>query len=396
MQVKNIKVNTVIFGGGIAGLWLLHRLRKSGVDAVLLETNALGAGQTGLSQGIIHGGVKYALQGVLNRASQSIADMPRIWQESFEGYGEVNLSSARQLSDAQYLWSPKRLASRLTMFFASQVLRGRCEAVKKSDMPAPFSSDKFHGNLYRLSESVVDVYSVMESLAAPYHDYLLKINSDRLSIKVVQNKVQRIDYIYQDSLFHLSADNYVLAAGEHNEGIIAHTRILRSMMQRRPLRMTMLTFDEITPIYAHCMGKGSKPVLTITSHQTSEGQWVWYVGGDLAETGAKKTQEKHERHVMKALRKALPWLSFKNIKMKSVYVNRAEAWQRDGHRPDLPFVKKEDDMIVVWPTKLAFAPMVADLVMPLLDKSDTGQVEHPALADWPKAKVAEPVWNQLL
>jgi len=36
---KIISVDIAIFGGGIAGLWLLNRLRQQGVSAILLETN---------------------------------------------------------------------------------------------------------------------------------------------------------------------------------------------------------------------------------------------------------------------------------------------------------------------------------------------------------------------
>ena len=66
----------VIFGGGIAGLWLLNRLRQQGYDVILLESDALGGGQSLASQGIIHGGLKYALNGVLSPASSAIAQMP--------------------------------------------------------------------------------------------------------------------------------------------------------------------------------------------------------------------------------------------------------------------------------------------------------------------------------
>ena len=36
----------VVFGGGIAGLWLLNRLRDEGYNAILLEADGLGAAQT--------------------------------------------------------------------------------------------------------------------------------------------------------------------------------------------------------------------------------------------------------------------------------------------------------------------------------------------------------------
>ncbi|WP_323150307.1 FAD-dependent oxidoreductase, partial [Pseudomonas oryzihabitans] len=55
----------LIVGGGVAGLWLNARLRRAGYATVLVETGALGGGQSGKSQGIIHGGTKYALTGML-------------------------------------------------------------------------------------------------------------------------------------------------------------------------------------------------------------------------------------------------------------------------------------------------------------------------------------------
>ena len=54
----NLQVDIAIFGGGVAGLWLLNRLRKAGYQAILLEADRLGAGQTRYAQGIIHGGTK--------------------------------------------------------------------------------------------------------------------------------------------------------------------------------------------------------------------------------------------------------------------------------------------------------------------------------------------------
>ncbi|MHC4787348.1 MAG: FAD-dependent oxidoreductase, partial [Planctomycetota bacterium] len=53
----------VIFGGGGAGLWLLDTLLTRGHRAVLLEANRLGQGQTACAQGILHGGLKYTLNG---------------------------------------------------------------------------------------------------------------------------------------------------------------------------------------------------------------------------------------------------------------------------------------------------------------------------------------------
>ena len=98
-------------------------------DALLLETGDLGGAQSVRSQGIIHSGTKYALNGVLTQASSSIADMPSRWRACIEGRGELDLSSARILSEAHYMWSKASLGAKMTSFFASKALKGRVDAV---------------------------------------------------------------------------------------------------------------------------------------------------------------------------------------------------------------------------------------------------------------------------
>lgn len=78
MAPNQINVDIVIIGGGIAGLWLLNRLSNSGYNALLFEQDKLGGGQSIASQGMIHGGIKYALGGMLTGSSEAIADMPKI------------------------------------------------------------------------------------------------------------------------------------------------------------------------------------------------------------------------------------------------------------------------------------------------------------------------------
>ncbi len=48
----------IVFGGGIAGLWLSNVLVREGYDVILIESDRLGCGQTLASQGMIHGGQK--------------------------------------------------------------------------------------------------------------------------------------------------------------------------------------------------------------------------------------------------------------------------------------------------------------------------------------------------
>src|SRR5258708_4979084 len=110
---QTVEADIVIFGGGIAGLWLLNRLRELGFCAILLESNTLGGGQTHKAQGIIHGGLKYALQGTVTGATQAIADMPSVWRQCLRGEGVIDLREVPVLSTEQYLWSTGSLTSKL-------------------------------------------------------------------------------------------------------------------------------------------------------------------------------------------------------------------------------------------------------------------------------------------
>ena len=157
----------VILGGGIAGLWLLNRLYSEGYQPLLIETKALGSGQTLASQGIIHGGLKYALSGSLTGAANVIADMPRRWRRCLAGDGDVNLQGVPVLSDYYYMWSDGSLRSKLKTFLGSKSLAGRVEVVERDDYPDIFSGINIDGSLYRLPDFVVDTAALLEKLTEP-------------------------------------------------------------------------------------------------------------------------------------------------------------------------------------------------------------------------------------
>ena len=95
---QTVAVDVVIFGGGVAGLWLLARLRQANYNAILVEPEALGTGQTRYAQGIVHGGTKYALTGKLTASSEAVSQMPGIWCDCLQGHGEVDLREVKILS----------------------------------------------------------------------------------------------------------------------------------------------------------------------------------------------------------------------------------------------------------------------------------------------------------
>ena len=112
MSARNrIRVDIAIVGGGIAGLWLLNLLRARGYTAVLIERTAFGDGQTIRSQGMIHGGLKYALSGSVTTASEAIATMPDRWRDCLRGSGDVDLRGVRTSAERCHLWRQRRLGA---------------------------------------------------------------------------------------------------------------------------------------------------------------------------------------------------------------------------------------------------------------------------------------------
>ena len=109
----SIKPDIVIFGAGIAGLWAFHRFKALGYDALLLESETIGCGQTIASHGIIHSGLKYAFAGKVNKLAQSISAMPDLWRAALNGEGDVDISQAKANAQSQFLLVPARAYGRI-------------------------------------------------------------------------------------------------------------------------------------------------------------------------------------------------------------------------------------------------------------------------------------------
>ncbi|MBD8185653.1 FAD-dependent oxidoreductase [Pseudomonas viridiflava] len=386
-----ISTDVLIVGAGVAGLWLNARLRRQGFSTVLVESASLGGGQSLKSQGIIHGGAKYALHGALSGASEAIADMPRRWREALDGKGELDLSGVRLLSDAHYLWSPGTIAGNLTSFFASKAVRGRVDQVKGEQLPPALQHPKFKGKVYRLAELVVDVPSLINRLAELAGDSLLA--------------AKQIEPLYEgDELIGLRVDGtdihaqrIVLSAGGGNADLLKAVGISQPQMQRRPLHMVLVKGPTLKPLYAHCLGGGTKPRITVTTHPAADGQWVWYLGGDLAEAdGVAREPEAQIAVARKELEALLPWVDLSQAQWATLRVDRAEPAQSGLVRPDNAFLDSQKRLMVGWPTKLALAPDFADRVLSVLSTEGIHPTPQPALANVPKPPIAVPVWDQLL
>ena len=394
MVKQSITTDVVIIGAGIAGLWLHHRLNKMGFHALLLENKSIGNAQTLSSQGIIHGGAKYALNGILSKATQAIGEMPARWKDCLSGKGDIDLSSVTVLADHQLMWSKEQLSSKIISFFASKALSSRMQTVAKAKQPALFQNPSFKGALYRLEEPVLDIPTVLQAIAKPWQDRILQIPANADISWQKENTVQSIQ-IGND--IEIKAQQFVLTAGEGNQALLNSLDIKSPTMQRRPLQMVMCKAKDkqkaLPAIYAHSLGSGSKPIATITSHFTEDNDVVWYIGGNIAENGVGKSFEQLTEEAKSLLSDILPWFETPELEWATHAVNRAEPKQSALSRPDTAFVESKDNVHIAWPTKLALAPDLADKIIEKLKSSRLVAGKHKEVTGLPKATTSPTLWD---
>ena len=394
--MREINTDIVIVGAGVAGLWMLNTLSKQGYDVLLLEADSIGGGQSVRSQGIIHGGIKYALNGVLSQASDAIKEMPARWRACLKGEGDIDLRAVTTLSDAHYLWSQGSLAAKITSFFAKKAMSGRVDNMAKADYPQIFQHPDFKGNLYKLNEIVIDVPSLLKVLSAQLQQRIVQLDTTNCSWhKDSAGNIMSVRC--SEQAIQINAQRFIFAAGQGNATILAQLNIDKPQMQLRPLHMAMVTHTTNLPVYAHCIGASSKPLVTITHHINSDGSYTWYYGGDIAETGVQRDRGQQIAAAQQLTAKILPWVKLQNAHWSTLRISRAEPKQSALSRPDSAYYHSENNYLVTWPTKLALAPDLSDQVCELfsqqqlvaLNKADlniTSNLKTPPLA--------KPVWSK--
>ncbi len=396
MDTPQLHTDIAIIGGGIAGLWTLDQLRNRGYSAVLFEQEALGSHKTKASQGKIHAGIKYALGGALSGSSEAISQMPEVWRDCLQGRGKVNLQGSRVLSEDFYLWSSAGLQSRLTSFFASKMLRGRVEKLRAADYPQTFRDPAFRGQVYRLVDLVLDVPSVIETLARQQQEAIFTIDWNQAALEVHGgNACIRLPQCT------VVPRRLILAAGIGNEKLIADLGASTPVMQRRPLQQVLFRHQYQEPLYAHCMGGNPSPRLTISSHHTSKGEPVWYLGGDLATEGTEDEPEVLIDKAQRELADLMPWIDFGETEWRTVKLDRAEPRQSALLRPDQAFVGELDSVantLAAWPTKLTLSPDLANSIEVLLQAQGIlpgDPVDLSPLQGLGRPAVAHTWWDEL-
>ena len=384
-----LNVDVAIVGGGIAGLWLLARLRERGYGALLIESEQLGCGQTICAQGIVHGGAKYSLHGQVSDSAAAIAGMPALWRRCLSGRDEIDLRSARLLAEHQYLWATRAPTSRLAGFFASTLMRSRMDKVAKKDteaVPIALRHPTFQGTVYRLDEPVLDVASVLMAFAGRYRQAIVRNQGP--VVRKTDGTLTLHDPEHPQQVIRPSVT--VFTAGAGNAGLPW------APPQLRPLHMVLARGTALPgPLYAHCLGVSEIPRLTVSSHYDASGRLIWYLGGNLAEKGVRRDRQEQIRVARRELSALLPWVDWNLVEFATFTIRRAEAHQPDGGRPAGPSVLRDGRVIAAWPTKLALAPLLAEQIEEILRSLDVRPqpTDLRVLRSWSRPEIAAYPWD---
>ena len=385
-----MRLDLLIFGGGAAGLWCLDRFRRAGYLAILLESRALGRGQTIQAQGIIHGGGKYALRGVRDfNAVRATKAMPERWRRSLAGEMDPDLSRTQVLSDRCHLWLPSgSMAARaLSWGIIPLLARGGLLSTPPQQLAESMWPEALRDSalsVYTLAEPVVATGSLLDALAYPYRKWIYAYDVSQLQFS--GDRVQIADALLQPRCI-------VFLAGAGNAELMQRAGIRGDLMQLRPLKMVLLRATTLPALFGHCIVHG-KTQLTITTPTPG----VWQIGGEIAEKLAtQENLEEGRRAAMKDLRRCLPGLDFSGAEIATYPATRAEARTAEQKRPSGVHVSRVAATIVVgWPTKLSMAPILADEIFVLVntDLKHPGNYEEPSVS-WTTPSIARYPWEEV-
>ncbi|MBV9877674.1 MAG: FAD-dependent oxidoreductase [Verrucomicrobia bacterium] len=396
--MSTLKADIVICGAGIAGLWLFNYLKRKGFNALLLENDAIGCGQTIASQGIIHSGLKYVFTGQVNELAKSISAMPALWRKALKGEGPVDLSAANVTATSQHFLFRSGFKGSVTGFGADLMAKAgsignNARRIKKSEWPASLTEVGFSGTVLSMDELVLDMQSVLHALAAPYQESIRK--ADMLkdidfsldhsgNIERVTIKNQTI--IAKRYVFTAASANKILADRlGHGTGLETQVRpLLMGMMQNAPCEL-----------FAHCMEVSPKPVVTITTHRAIDGKLIWYLGGSVAERSKDSDPRDVFAAAQKAFRKYMPSVDLTKVSWSTLPIDRVEGKSKvAGHLPNSPTIHIWRNAIYGWPTKLSFSPILTNQIAESL--SNAGVKPSGQETDWsflPKCSFTQTPWD---
>lgn len=317
MTRRTLSVDVAIVGGGISGLWIANLLVGRALSVVICEPRGVGGVQTLASQGIVHSGAKYALDGTAPPTG-TLQKMPDRWRACLRGTGEIDLCGVGVLAE-------------------------------KIDVHV--GDDTFE-----VTDFVLDIPSLVRRLAHPVTHRIVTTSVSPASLVGDGSGVERIEL----DTCTINARVYVLAAGTGNTTLAQQAGFHPASVRQRPLRQTIVRRRRGARVYAHWMPsrREAEPTLTVTSHGSSLS-----IGGTVADAGASRDEAAQIALVKDLLRQALPVVNVEDAAFETFVAVRAEP--ASSAIRDLPdaYVERYGNCLLCLPVKLSLAPRLGDLAL---------------------------------
>jgi hypothetical protein len=318
------------------------------------------------------------------------------------------------LSERYYMWSSASYRSKIKAFFGSKSLQGRVQALPRDEFPPFFAEATVEGSLYALPDFAVDTPSLLSVLRARYEASIFKVDPrdirfTRDASGCAQSVTLRAGTGVGDAVresenntVSIEAQRMIFCAGKGNQALIDAAGMRKPASQLRPLNMVWVKKAGLGSVFAHCIGEDFSltPKLTVTTHLADDGMPVWYLGGEIAESGVGVPDDELIERAKRLIADLFPWVDLSGAQWGCFAIDRAEAKMADGSRPDGALFIAEDGYIAAWPTKLTLAPALADGVLAELagsvtKRSGDGAPTLDALAQiLPKATLAKAHWDR--
>lgn len=347
------------------------------------------------SQGIIHGGLKYTLAGLMNSSAEAIREMPAVWRACLAGEREPDLSAAGVRAPHCHLWRTSSFASRVGMIGARVGLRVSPVVLERGDRPEALR--ECPGVVARLDEQVIDPAAVLRALAERNAGWVwraevmdIKGVGDGMCAEGVSGPSLTVGVRGGGSSVAVGVRWVVLAAGNGNEALRDLAGLPAGRTQVRPLRMAMVRAAGLLELNGHCVD-GAKTRATITTARDNQGRTVWQIGGEVAERGVGMAADDFVRFARAELRAVLPGVDFGCCEWSYYDAPRAES-AAGGARPEDASVIREGRILTVFPTKMALAPRAASVAAEVIGSAHGGSSRGLGWLEPPQ--VAAPPWDE--
>jgi hypothetical protein len=378
-----ISVDVLVVGGGSTGLWLIDELRRTGRNAILVESTSLGSGQTIASQGILHGGMKHSLVARPGTFVKALGSMTRIWGECLAGDREPDLRSVRRRSDSCYFWRTSSLASFVGSIGARFSIRSEVKKIVHASLPEVLRGAS--GDVYLIDEKVVDPHSLVSELFKRNRQHTIRAGIQRVDFSS-RNTVYAVE-LAGSSLMTVKPELVVLTAGEGNAELRKVCGLPEKAMLRLPLQILVLRGD-LPDLNGVCL-EGIQAKAIITTHRLSRNEAVWQFASERIASDA---GEDFGRQALIEISASLPGFNFPRVSVSVYTATRAECAAEDGGRCSDVAVFKEGNVITAWPTKLVLVPRAVDRIMSYLPIQFGANEVPREFAAWPRPDVAPLPW----